>query len=116
MALIVYNTLTRKKEPFEPLTSGRVGIYLCGPTVYKPSHIGHGNWRTHRTLPLRATAAAFRCAPPRSQPRTMSDGMAQLHFDGARFAHRIIRPFKRLGQPEYELRGIQSDRAAQPGI
>jgi len=41
MALVVYNTLTRKKEPFEPLTPGKVGIYLCGPTVYKPSHIGH---------------------------------------------------------------------------
>lgn len=41
MALIVYNTLTRKKEPFEPVTPGKVGIYLCGPTVYKPSHIGH---------------------------------------------------------------------------
>ncbi len=41
MALVVYNTLTRKKEPFEPVTPGRVGIYLCGPTVYKPSHIGH---------------------------------------------------------------------------
>jgi len=37
----VYNTLTRNKEPFEPLRPGRVGIYLCGPTVYKPSHIGH---------------------------------------------------------------------------
>ena len=37
----VYNTLTKKKEPFEPLTPGKVGIYLCGPTVYKPSHIGH---------------------------------------------------------------------------
>ncbi|MBI3833216.1 MAG: cysteine--tRNA ligase, partial [Planctomycetes bacterium] len=35
------NTLTRKKEPFEPVKSGQVGIYLCGPTVYKPSHIGH---------------------------------------------------------------------------
>jgi len=41
MALSVYNTLTRKKEPFEPVTPGQVGIYLCGPTVYKPSHIGH---------------------------------------------------------------------------
>ena len=41
MGLVVYNTLTRKKEPFEPVTPGRVGIYLCGPTVYKPSHIGH---------------------------------------------------------------------------
>jgi len=41
MGLIVYNTLTRRKEPFEPLSPGKVGIYLCGPTVYKPSHIGH---------------------------------------------------------------------------
>ncbi len=37
----VYNTLSRTKEPFEPVQPGRVGIYLCGPTVYKPSHIGH---------------------------------------------------------------------------
>jgi cysteinyl-tRNA synthetase len=37
----VYNTLSRTKEPFEPLQAGKVGIYLCGPTVYKPSHIGH---------------------------------------------------------------------------
>ncbi len=41
MGLIVYNSLTRKKEPFEPVNPGKVGIYLCGPTVYKPSHIGH---------------------------------------------------------------------------
>ncbi len=41
MAIRVYNTLTRQKEPFEPLNPPRVGIYLCGPTVYKPSHIGH---------------------------------------------------------------------------
>ncbi len=39
--LRVYNTLSRTKEPFEPVTPGKVGIYLCGPTVYKPSHIGH---------------------------------------------------------------------------
>ena len=37
----VYNTLTKSKEPFEPVRPGKVGIYLCGPTVYKPSHIGH---------------------------------------------------------------------------
>jgi cysteinyl-tRNA synthetase len=41
MALRVYNTLTRQKEPFETVRPGKVGIYLCGPTVYKPSHIGH---------------------------------------------------------------------------
>jgi len=41
MALVVYNTLTRTKDPFEPITPGKVGMYLCGPTVYKPSHVGH---------------------------------------------------------------------------
>jgi len=39
--LQVYNTLTRRKEPFVTVQPGRVGIYLCGPTVYKPAHIGH---------------------------------------------------------------------------
>jgi cysteinyl-tRNA synthetase len=37
----LYNTLSRTKEPLEPVRPGKVGIYLCGPTVYKPSHIGH---------------------------------------------------------------------------
>ncbi len=41
MALLIYNTLTKKKEPFTPVAPGKVGIYLCGPTVYKPSHLGH---------------------------------------------------------------------------
>jgi cysteinyl-tRNA synthetase len=39
--LHIYNTLGRKKEKFEPLTSGFVGIYVCGPTVYDHSHMGH---------------------------------------------------------------------------
>ena len=37
----VYNTLSKSKEPLEPVVPGKIGIYLCGPTVYKPSHIGH---------------------------------------------------------------------------
>jgi cysteinyl-tRNA synthetase len=41
MALVLYNTLTRKKEPFEPLQKGKVGIYVCGVTVYDQSHLGH---------------------------------------------------------------------------
>ena len=41
MTIRVYNTLSRTKEPFEPVTLGKVGIYLCGPTVYKEAHIGH---------------------------------------------------------------------------
>ena len=39
--LVIYNTLTRKKEVFEPLVAGRAGMYVCGPTVYSDSHLGH---------------------------------------------------------------------------
>lgn len=39
--LYVYNTLNRKKEQFIPLHSPRVGLYVCGPTVYGDPHLGH---------------------------------------------------------------------------
>ncbi len=39
--LKVYNSLTRQKEIFEPLTEGYVGMYVCGPTVSGESHLGH---------------------------------------------------------------------------
>src|SRR2546422_2704971 len=39
--LRVYNTLSKQKEPFKTVVPGKVGMYVCGPTVYKPSHIGH---------------------------------------------------------------------------
>jgi cysteinyl-tRNA synthetase len=41
MSLQVYSTLTRKKEPFPKKPGEPVSMYVCGPTVYKPSHIGH---------------------------------------------------------------------------
>ncbi|WP_026375316.1 cysteine--tRNA ligase [Aestuariibacter salexigens] len=39
--LQIYNTLSRKKEPFKPLTPGKVGMYVCGITVYDVCHMGH---------------------------------------------------------------------------
>ncbi len=41
MALKLYNTLTREKEEFKPITNGEVGLYTCGPTVYNYAHIGN---------------------------------------------------------------------------
>ena len=41
MAPQLYNSLTRRKEEFQPLEEGRVGIYVCGPTVYGHAHLGH---------------------------------------------------------------------------
>ena len=39
--ITIYNTLTRKKELFEPLNPPHVGMYVCGPTVYGDPHLGH---------------------------------------------------------------------------
>lgn len=39
--LKVYNTLSRKKEVFEPINPPHVGMYVCGPTVYGDAHLGH---------------------------------------------------------------------------
>ena len=41
MNIRVYNTLTRRKERFPTPDRGLIGMYVCGPTVYKPSHVGH---------------------------------------------------------------------------
>ncbi|MBL7694393.1 MAG: cysteine--tRNA ligase [Ferruginibacter sp.] len=41
MSLKIYNTLTREKEEFKPITPGHVGMYVCGPTVYSDVHLGN---------------------------------------------------------------------------
>ncbi|BAQ09201.1 cysteinyl-tRNA synthetase [Bacillus sp. OxB-1] len=41
MSIQIYNTLTRKKEPFIPIEEGKVKMYVCGPTVYNYIHIGN---------------------------------------------------------------------------
>jgi len=64
MPLVFYNTLSRREEEFVPLEKGRVGLYVCGPTVYAPPHIG--NLRTfffadvlHRYLEYRGYEVTF---------------------------------------------------------
>jgi len=41
MTLKLYNSLTRSKDEFKPLVKGKVGMYVCGPTVYGHAHLGH---------------------------------------------------------------------------
>lgn len=52
MSVVVYNTLSRSKEPFQPLEEGKVKIYCCGVTVYDYCHLGHARcyvvWDTVR--------------------------------------------------------------------
>ena len=39
--LVVYNSLTRQKETFRPIHEGKIGMYVCGPTVYNDVHLGN---------------------------------------------------------------------------
>ncbi|MDX8406415.1 MAG: cysteine--tRNA ligase [Mariprofundus sp.] len=41
MSLMLYNTIKREKEPFEPIKPGHAGMYVCGVTVYDYCHVGH---------------------------------------------------------------------------
>jgi cysteinyl-tRNA synthetase len=41
LTIKLYNTLTRKKEEFQPIREGKVGVYACGITVYDVCHVGH---------------------------------------------------------------------------
>jgi len=50
MTLAIHNTLTRRKDPFEPLVPGKVALYVCGPTVYDFIHVG--NARTFSVFDL----------------------------------------------------------------
>ena len=47
MALKIYNSFTKQKELFKPIVDGRVGMYVCGPTVYGPPHLGHARSYTN---------------------------------------------------------------------
>ena len=40
-SLVLYNSLSGQKEPFESIVEGRVGMYVCGPTVYSDVHLGN---------------------------------------------------------------------------
>jgi len=63
MPLVLYDTLSRRKVPFDPVVPGRAGIYFCGPTVYSEPHLGHARgpvvfdvlrrWLEHAGLAVR---------------------------------------------------------------
>ena len=58
MALCFHNTLSRKKEVFEPIEAGKVGLYTCGPTIYNHAHIG--NFRAYMFEDLLSRYLSFR--------------------------------------------------------
>ena len=58
MTLQIFNVLGRQKQPFTPIHEGRVGMYVCGPTVYEHSHLGHA--KTYVSFDVVARYLRFR--------------------------------------------------------
>ncbi|HEX8205058.1 MAG TPA: cysteine--tRNA ligase [Solirubrobacteraceae bacterium] len=58
MGIVLYNTLTREKDPLEPIEPPRVRIFVCGPTVYDLPHLGHA--KTYTQFDLVARHLRFR--------------------------------------------------------
>ena len=86
--LVIYNTLTRKKEVFKSLVEGKVGMYVCGPTVYSDSHLGHA--RPNITFDL-----LFR------------------YLTHLGYKVRYVRNITDVGHLEDEVEGIGEDRIAK---
>ena len=58
MSLRIFNVLGRAKQDFRPIDEGRVGMYVCGPTVYEHSHLGHA--KTYVSFDVVARYLRFR--------------------------------------------------------
>ena len=105
MPLRFYNTLTRREEEFVPLHEGRVGMYVCGPTVYAPPHIG--NMRTfffadvlHRYLEYRGYQVRFVMNLTDVDDKTIRGALARgvpLNEYTQPFIDDLFRNFERLG-------------------
>ena len=81
----LYNTLTRKKEPFEPLEEGRVKMYVCGVTVYDHCHLGHARAAIvfdviHRYFEYRGYDVLFVCNFTDVDDKIIATGQAPQGF------------------------------------
>ncbi len=99
MDIKLYNTLTRKKEVFTPITQGKAGIYACGPTVYWFAHIGNLRSFIFADV-LRRTLV--HCGLDVSFVMNITD-VGHLTDDGSDGEDKMIVAMKREGKTAYEI-------------
>ncbi|MDA8122496.1 MAG: cysteine--tRNA ligase [Deltaproteobacteria bacterium] len=114
MALTVFNTMGNRKEPFNPVVAGKVGMYVCGVTVYDLCHIGHARANVVfdtivRYLRYRGYEVAFvrnfTDIDDKIIRRAASEGTDYLTISG-RYIEAFYRDFDRMGllRPDVEPR------------
>jgi cysteinyl-tRNA synthetase len=117
MGLRLFNTLTRRVEPFQPLEPGRVGIYACGPTIYGPAHIG--NFRSflfyelvHRYLEWKGLEVKivmnFTDVDDKTIRAAEEAGVGIREYTRP-FAELILREFEALGMRPFDLHPRATD-------
>ena len=94
MGLVIYDTLARRKVPFEPAVPGHVGIYVCGPTVYADPHLGHARgpvvydvlrrYLLHKGYKVRFVDVRVTVVAKGASPYTAADAALDRHGDDAR--------------------------------
>ena len=111
MALVLYNTQTRKKEPFRPQTPGQASIYLCGPTVYDILHIGNfrgaiffnllRNWLEQSGLKV-TMAYNYTDIDDKIINKANNEGVSSLEVS-ERYIKEFEKDFNRLGLRKHDL-------------
>jgi cysteinyl-tRNA synthetase len=102
MDLQLYDTLTRRKRPFEPLDPARVRVYACGPTVYDFVHLGNGRMAVVFDVLfrlLRQPASQWAASRPES---LQTDEPQVIRLD-ARDAARKAKDFEEADRPRDAL-------------
>ena len=109
MQLKLYNTLTRKKEIFKPITKGKVGLYTCGPTVYWFAHIG--NMRSYIFADLLRRTLEYNDLKVK-QIMNVTD-VGHLTSDEDEGEDKMIIAMRREGKSAYDVAGFYATKFFQ---
>ena len=104
----IYNTLSRTIEEFEPIVTGKVGIYTCGPTVYRDVHIG--NFRTYLTTDLLVRLLRYKEFNVTSVMNITDVGHFRFSFEKNKSIDPIVEESEELGITPLELSKIYTDK------
>ncbi len=104
----IYNTLSKNLEDFETITTGKVGIYTCGPTVYRDVHIG--NFRTYLTTDVLVRLLRYKDLDVKSVMNITDVGHFRFSDEKNKVIDPIVDEANSLGITPLELSGRYTEK------